>query len=100
VQWHEVDEYRARGTQFVDVRTREEFARGSLPGAFNIPVDELREHANELGHGDIVVYCRVGQRAHVAVTLLNELGFHAKNLDGGYRTWLSSPAATERQPVG
>jgi len=99
VQWHEVDEYRARGVQFVDVRTREEFARGTLPGALNIPVDELRERASELTNGDIVVNCQVGQRGHTAAMLLNELGFYAKNLDGGYRTWHCSPAARELQPV-
>ncbi|HEY5437953.1 MAG TPA: FAD-dependent oxidoreductase [Acidimicrobiales bacterium] len=100
VQWHEVDEYRARGAQFVDVRTREEFAHGALPGALNIPIDELRERTNELISGDIVVNCEVGQRGHVAAMLLNELGFHATNLDGGYRTWHCSPAATELVPVG
>jgi len=99
VQWHELDEYRARGAQFVDVRTPEEFARGSLPGALNIPVDVLRERAGELTHGDIVVNCQVGQRGHTAAMLLNELGFHAKNLDGGYRTWRRSPAERELQPV-
>jgi NADPH-dependent 2,4-dienoyl-CoA reductase/sulfur reductase-like enzyme/rhodanese-related sulfurtransferase len=99
VQWHEVDEYRARGAQFVDVRTREEFARGTLPGALNIPIDELRERASELANSDIVVNCQVGQRGHVAAMLLNELGFHAKNLDGGYRTWRCSPAAIDLQPV-
>ena len=36
---------------------REEFARGSLPGALNVPVDELRECARELGDGDIIVNC-------------------------------------------
>jgi rhodanese-related sulfurtransferase len=100
VQWQDVDEYRARGAQFVDVRTREEFARGALPGALNIPVDELRERTSELAAGDIVVNCQVGQRGHIAVTLLNELGFHAKNLDGGYRTWHCSPAARELESVG
>jgi NADPH-dependent 2,4-dienoyl-CoA reductase/sulfur reductase-like enzyme/rhodanese-related sulfurtransferase len=99
VQWHEVDEYRARGAQFVDVRTREEFDLGTLPGALNIPVDELRERTIELSTGDIVVNCAVGQRGHTAAMLLNELGFHAKNLDGGYRTWHCSPAARELQPV-
>lgn len=101
VQWHEVADYRARGVQFIDVRTRKEFALGTLPGAVNIPVDELREHLNQLDRGvEIVVNCQVGQRGHVAATLLNELGFHAKNLDGGYRTWRCSPAAVELQPVG
>lgn len=92
VQWNEVEEYRARGAQFVDVRTREEFARGTLPGAINIPVDELRERLSELGDNEIVVNCQVGQRGHVATRLLSELGFHAMNLDGGYRTWHCAPS--------
>jgi len=99
VQWHEVDEYRARGAQLIDVRSPEEFVLGTLPGAINIPVDQIRERAGELEDRDIVVTCQVGQRGHVATLLLNELGFHAKNLDGGYRTWHCSPAATELQPV-
>lgn len=99
VQWHEVDTYRAEGAQFVDVRTPAEFARGTLPGAINIPVDQLRERVGELAHTDIVVNCQVGQRGHVAAMLLNELGHHAMNLDGGYRTWHCSPAS-ELQPVG
>jgi len=100
VQWNEVDGYRAQRAQFVDVRTREEFARGTLPGAVNIPVDELRERFSELEHTDIVVNCQVGQRGHTATLLLNELGFHARNLDGGYRTWHCSPAAAPLQLVG
>ncbi len=100
VQWHEVEDSRMSGAQFVDVRSREEFARGALPGALNIPVDELRERTGELASGEIIVYCQVGQRGYTASVLLNELGFHAKNLDGGYRTWCCSPAARELQPVG
>jgi NADPH-dependent 2,4-dienoyl-CoA reductase/sulfur reductase-like enzyme/rhodanese-related sulfurtransferase len=100
VQWHEVDEYRAQGAQLVDVRSPEEFMLGTLPGAINIPVDQIRERVGELENRDIVVTCQVGQRGHVATLLLNELGFHAKNLDGGYRTWHCSPAAAELQPVG
>ncbi len=93
VQWSDVDEYRARGAQFVDVRTREEFARGTLPGAINIPVDELRDRLGELEGEEIVVNCQVGQRGHVATRMLTELGYRAVNLDGGYRTWHCSPAA-------
>ncbi len=100
VQWHEVNDYRARDAQFIDVRSRKEFGRGSLPGAHNIPIDELRERVGELGSSEIVVYCEVGQRGHVATTLLNQLGYRAKNLDGGFRTWHCSPAAAELQPVG
>ncbi|HUX05003.1 MAG TPA: FAD-dependent oxidoreductase [Acidimicrobiales bacterium] len=100
VQWNEVDEYRAKGAQLIDVRTRDEFARGSLPGAVNVPVDEIRERVDELDASSIVVICQVGQRGHTATLLLNELGFEAKNLDGGYKTWSSSPAVMEPELVG
>jgi NADPH-dependent 2,4-dienoyl-CoA reductase/sulfur reductase-like enzyme/rhodanese-related sulfurtransferase len=99
VQWSEVRQYQVNGAQFVDVRDAKEFALGALPGAMNIPVDQLRERLGELGDHEIVVNCQVGQRGHTATLLLNELGFRAKNLDGGYETWRWSPAAA-LQPVG
>ena len=100
VQWSEVDDYRVRGAQFVDVRTPEEFIRGSLPGAVNIPLDQLRERFEELDDVETVVNCEVGQRGHAATLLLNELGIRALNLDGGYVTWHASPAAVTPQLVG
>ncbi len=99
VQWSEVDDLRARGAQFVDVRTAEEFAGGSLPGAINIPVDQLRERFRELDDVTTVVNCQVGQRGYVAAMLLNELGRRAVNLDGGYSTWSASPAAATLELV-
>jgi NADPH-dependent 2,4-dienoyl-CoA reductase/sulfur reductase-like enzyme/rhodanese-related sulfurtransferase len=95
VQWSEVDGYRDHGAQFVDVRNRDEFASGSLPGAVNIPLDELRERFHELKTVETIVNCQVGQRGHTAALLLNELGIETKNLDGGYATWRSSPAFVE-----
>ena len=100
VQWSEVDDYQVRGTQFVDVRTPQEFAVGSLPGAVNIPIDELRERFGELDDVETIVNCEVGQRGHAATLLLNELGLRALNLDGGFKTWHSSPASVSPQLVG
>ena len=93
VHWHEVQDHAEQGYLLVDVRTAGEFARGSLPGAINVPVDELRERLDELGEKDVVVICQVGQRGHVATRLLRDFGFNAKNLSGGYQTWHKSPAA-------
>ena len=93
VHWHEVQDHAEQGYLLVDVRTAGEFARGSLPGAINVPVDELRERLDELGEKDVVVICQVGQRGHVAARLLRDFGFNAKNLSGGYQTWHKSPAA-------
>ena len=94
-QWNQIDEYVDRGYQLIDVRTAGEFGRGSIPGAINIPVDEIRERQSEIKGSDLLVNCQVGQRGHTASLLLKELGFNAVNLDGGYLTWSNSPAATK-----
>jgi NADPH-dependent 2,4-dienoyl-CoA reductase/sulfur reductase-like enzyme/rhodanese-related sulfurtransferase len=75
------------GWQLIDVRTPEEFALGSISGARNVPLDELREQLVTLGDAPIVVFCAVGQRGHTAASLLGELGHRVRNLDGGYFTW-------------
>ncbi|NNN08021.1 MAG: FAD-dependent oxidoreductase [Acidimicrobiaceae bacterium] len=91
-QWHEVEELRSRGVTILDVRSRGEFERGSLPDAVNIPVDELRERRDEIAQGPVMVFCQVGQRGHVATQILNQWGLDVRNLDGGYATWSHSPA--------
>jgi NADPH-dependent 2,4-dienoyl-CoA reductase/sulfur reductase-like enzyme/rhodanese-related sulfurtransferase len=93
-QWSQIDEFEDRGFLLVDVRTSSEFAAGSIPGALSMPVDEIRNRVAELTNKDVLVHCQVGQRGHTATMLLKELGFNAVNLDGGYLTWINSPAAT------
>jgi len=71
----------------LDVRSPAEVARGALPGAVSIPLEQLRERLEELDP-DIptVVYCEVGIRAHAAVRILRQNGFaRVENLKGGYR---------------
>lgn len=94
-QWSELDRYKSEGYAFVDVRSPSEFANGTIPDSVNIPVDELRERHSEIGNQNVIVNCQVGQRGHVATMLLRSLGFNAKNLDGGYLTWVNSPAAAK-----
>jgi NADPH-dependent 2,4-dienoyl-CoA reductase/sulfur reductase-like enzyme/rhodanese-related sulfurtransferase len=92
-QWNETQKYREAGYQLIDVRTPSEYSRGTIPGAINIPVDEIRERVSEIKREPILVNCQVGQRGHTATMLLKELGFDATNLDGGYLTYSNSPAA-------
>ncbi len=92
-QWNEVETFASEGYQIVDVRSASEYAAGSIPGAINFPVDQIRDRVGELNNKNILVNCQVGQRGHTATLLLNELGFNAVNLDGGYLTWSKSPAA-------
>jgi len=70
----------------LDVRTLNEFSRGHLAGAIHIPVDELRFELAQLPRGRrIVVVCRSGFRAHLAVRILKESGFaDVANLTGGF----------------
>jgi NADPH-dependent 2,4-dienoyl-CoA reductase/sulfur reductase-like enzyme/rhodanese-related sulfurtransferase len=92
-QWNEIEGFASQGYQLVDVRSPSEYAAGSIPGAVNFPVDQIRDRVGELTNKNILVNCQVGQRGHTATLLLNELGFNAVNLDGGYLTWSKSPAA-------
>lgn len=73
----------------LDVRNPMELQNmGYLPGAINIPVDQLRQHMNELPKDkEIVIYCQVGLRGNVAYRQLVNNGFKARNLIGGYRTY-------------
>ncbi|MCA9081803.1 MAG: CoA-disulfide reductase, partial [Planctomycetaceae bacterium] len=76
-----------RGT-LVDVRTPTEFTNGALPGAVNIPVDELRQRLGELPQGSpVYVYCQVGMRGYLATRILLQKGFSVHNLSGGYRSY-------------
>ena len=92
-QWSQIDEFRDKGYELIDVRTEAEFDRGTIPGAINMPVDSIRERKSELTNKNLLVTCQVGQRGHTASLLLKELGFNAVNLDGGYLLWSNSPAS-------
>jgi NADPH-dependent 2,4-dienoyl-CoA reductase/sulfur reductase-like enzyme/rhodanese-related sulfurtransferase len=91
-QWNEIDQFVSNGYQLIDVRSADEYARGFIPGALSMPVDEIRDHVSELSNKKLLVNCQVGQRGHTATLLFKELGFNAVNLDGGYLTWSKSPA--------
>ncbi len=72
----------------VDVRTPEEVAAGTVPGAWNIPVDSLRQRLDELDKKrQYLVLCRVGLRGYLACRILSQNGYDCKNLTGGYTTY-------------
>lgn len=73
----------------LDVRTPDEFRNGHIPGAVNIPIDELRDRLTELPTDRaIVAYCQVGMRGYLATRILMQKGFQVANLSGGYKTFL------------
>ena len=73
----------------MDVRTPGEFANWQIPGAVNIPLDDLRSRLDEVADG-AVVHCQVGLRGYLATRILAQHGKRVRNLDGGYRTWARS----------
>ncbi|OYU97478.1 MAG: CoA-disulfide reductase [Bacteroidetes bacterium B1(2017)] len=72
----------------VDVRTSTEFAEGHIPGAVNIPVDDIRQRLDEFkDKGTVIAYCALGQRGYLAQQILVQNNIPTLNLSGGYRTW-------------
>lgn len=74
----------------LDVRNPAELDNvGFIKGAINIPVDQLRQRMDELPKDkEIIIYCQVGLRGNVAYRQLVNNGYKAKNLIGGYRTYI------------
>jgi rhodanese-related sulfurtransferase len=89
VHWRQVQGLDRAKTFIIDVRTPGEYKAGTIDGAVNIPVDELRGRIGSIPRDrSIVVFCAVGQRAHVAARILRQSGFdEVYNLSGGYRTY-------------
>jgi NADPH-dependent 2,4-dienoyl-CoA reductase/sulfur reductase-like enzyme/rhodanese-related sulfurtransferase len=72
----------------LDVRTFQEHAQGSIPGASCAPLDELRDRWEDLPREkELLVYCQAGLRGYVAVRFLTQRGFRARNLSGGFNRW-------------
>ncbi|WP_221795454.1 rhodanese-like domain-containing protein [Oceanobacter mangrovi] len=78
---------------YLDVRTPQEFQQGHLEGAINIPFDQIGERAAAAGlkqDDELVVYCRSGRRAGMAIKTLESMGYsnmtNVRDLDGA-RGW-------------
>ena len=84
--WNEVEDLPCDGNAtLLDVRTEGEYRRGHLNGFRNIPLDDLREHLDELDRGKpVYVNCQTGLRSYLACRLLTQYGFTCAHLSGGY----------------
>lgn len=70
----------------LDVRTAAEYSRGHIDGFQNIPVDELREHLEEIEkEKPVYVICQSGLRSYIAARILEGNGYKAYNFSGGFR---------------
>ena len=85
VQWHELAAAMAAGAQLVDVREPAEHQQGAIPGAINIPLDDLRQRMSELPKSNhYIVSCASGLRSYLAERILKQNGYQVQNLDGAY----------------
>ena len=84
--WNDVEDLPCDGSAtLLDVRTEGEYRRGHLNGFRNIPLDDLREHLDELERGKpVYVNCQTGLRSYLACRLLTQYGFSCSHLSGGY----------------
>ena len=90
------DEVATTTDTLVDVREPDEYARGHIPGAINLPLSQMRDRYRELpADRGVLVYCGVGQRAYFASRFLAQHGYQARNLSGGFATYQSVHAAVD-----
>ncbi len=89
VSWRAIAEDTGKEFFLLDIRTRDEFQLGSIEGAVNIPLDELRLNLDQIPRDKkIIAFCGVGLRAHVACRILVQQGFkEVYNLSGGLKTY-------------
>lgn len=94
VYWRELREIEMENKFLLDVRTPDEFSLGSLPGAVNIPLDELRDRLAELPKDKMIyTFCAVGLRGYLAYRILTQHGFDkVRNLSGGLKTYRAATA--------
>lgn len=88
IYWREIDSLDRNKVQIIDTRTPAEFELGTISGAVNIPVDDIRERINEIDKNKpVVVFCAVGLRGYIAARILMANGYDVRNLSGGYKTY-------------
>jgi rhodanese-related sulfurtransferase len=88
----------------LDVRTPGEFAAGHLPGAANVPLGQLAQHADQVRQhrdGEVVLVCASGARATRARAVLAGRGMrHTPVLEGGMESWVRAGGPVNTSPAG
>ncbi|MBJ6725748.1 FAD-dependent oxidoreductase [Geomesophilobacter sediminis] len=97
IGWRALQQIDRTKVTLLDVRTVEEFKGGSIAGAINIPLDELRARIGELPpQKPVIVFCKVGLRGYLACRILSAAGItDCCNLSGGYDTWCLATTSSD-----
>lgn len=99
--WREMQQADKSQVTLVDVRTPDEYALGTIPGAINIPLDDLRERLADIPENKpVYLFCGVGLRGYLASNILKSKGYpDVRNLIGGLKTY-NAATATIKTPEG
>lgn len=88
----------------IDVRTPGEYAGGHVPGALNIPLDQIRHALPDIRHaadrGDVLVVCASGARSENACRVLADNGIDTATLSGGTGAWAAAGHDLQRPQGG
>lgn len=89
IYWDEINKLDKEKSVLIDVRMPMEFEAGTIEGAVNIPLDEIRRRIDEFPRDkEIIIFCQVGLRGYIASRILTQRGYtDVRNLSGGYRTY-------------
>lgn len=92
--WRELEQADTTKVILVDVRTADEYALGTIGGAVNIPLDDLRERMGEIPTDvPVWLFCGVGLRGYLASNILKVNGYRdVRNLIGGLKTYRAATA--------
>lgn len=95
----ELDAQRKSGAAplVIDVRTAEEYAAGHIPGALNVPFDQVADRVDEIRapHG-VALYCMVGPRARKGESALLAVGYDKVfHIEGGLAAWQAAGLPVE-----
>ncbi|MFO7838041.1 MAG: FAD-dependent oxidoreductase [Desulfosalsimonadaceae bacterium] len=92
VDWNQYNDLDPETDVLLDVRDKDELEEsGEIPGALNIPVNELRNRLPELDKSKrYIPFCAIGLRGYIAYRMMKQHGFHVRNLNGGYKTLMGA----------
>ena len=85
----ELEQKKIQPGEIIDIRPQDQYSRGTFPGAVNIPMDEFEDKLGELDkEKKYYLICHTGEHSQEYVRFLEELGYQAVNVTGGYRAYL------------
>ena len=83
-----LDDYRRSGAYLIDLRTKEEYEKGHIEGAVNIPYDFLEDYKKRLPRNRLLVlYCEWGTTSILAGRKLSQYGYDVLSVNGGLQAY-------------